>query len=125
MTELLAIAIGGALGALARHGVTQGGTMLFGADFPYGTLIVNVAGSLLIGVAYVAIVERGALNPALRPALMVGFLGAFTTFSTYSLQAIALLQEGRGLAAASYVMGSVVLCLVATGIGIALTRTLP
>lgn len=125
MIELVAIAIGGALGALARHGAAGVGNTLFGIDFPWGTLIVNVVGSLLIGIAYVLLIERLALSPIWRSALIVGFLGAFTTFSTYSLQAIALLQEGRLAAAASYVLGSVVLCLAATALGIGMGRFVP
>ncbi len=125
MIELLAIAIGGALGALTRHGVTIASTTAFGTGFPYGTLIANVAGSLLIGVAFVWLVERHQLSPVIRSAVIVGFLGAFTTFSTYSLQAFALLEDGRLAAATSYVLGSVILCLAATAAGIALARLLP
>lgn len=123
MLELIAIAVGGAAGALARHGVTHLGNVAFGVDFPWGTLIVNVAGSLAIGVAWVVLMERGALSPAARSAIVVGFLGAFTTFSTYSLQAIALMEQGRLAAAGTYVFGSVLLCLAGTGAGIFLTRS--
>ena len=124
MTELFAIAIGGAIGALARHGVAALGNSWFGTGFPYGTLMANVIGSLLIGIAYVLLVERAALSPAARAAIIVGFLGALTTFSTYSLQAVALLEEGRPGAAALYIVGSVLLCLSATAAAIWATRTL-
>jgi len=124
MAELLAIALGGALGALARHGLTNLTSALMGAHFPWGTLVVNVLGSLAIGVVFVLLVEKNLFSLVWRSALIVGFLGAMTTFSTFSLQTIHLLQEGRWLAAGGYAMSSLFICLLATSAGIVLGRQL-
>ena len=118
----IAVAIGGALGAMARYGVS---TLVFDASsqrFPYATLSVNVLGSFLIGILFVLIVEKGLLPPEMRSILMVGFLGAFTTFSTFSLDALGLWQNGHLLLALAYALGTVVLCLAAISIAVWLTR---
>jgi len=125
MLELFAIALGGAAGALARHGAAHAIDSWLGTHFPFGTMFVNIAGSLLIGLAFVLLIERLTLAPIWRSVMIVGFLGAFTTFSTYSLQALALLEAGRFAAAAAYVVGSVVICVAATAAGMALARQLP
>ncbi|HAK53329.1 MAG TPA: fluoride efflux transporter CrcB [Gammaproteobacteria bacterium] len=122
MTEALVIAAGGALGALARFWSANFVTQILGAHFPYGILLVNVVGSCLIGVAFVLLVEKASADTLWRPFIIVGVLGAFTTFSTFSLQALDLLEAGRTLAAAAYVAGSVVLCLVGIALGVAITR---
>jgi CrcB protein len=119
----IAVAIGGALGAMARYGVS---TLLFDAStqkFPYATLSVNVLGSFLMGILFVLIVEKGLLPPEMRSILMVGFLGAFTTFSTFSLDALGLWQNGHLLLALVYALGTVVLCLAAISIAVWLTRS--
>jgi CrcB protein len=118
----IAVAIGGALGAMARYGVS---TLVFDASsqrFPYATLSVNVLGSFLIGILFVLIVEKGLLPPEMRSILMVGFLGAFTTFSTFSLDALGLWQNGHLLLALVYALGTVVLCLAAISIAVWLAR---
>jgi CrcB protein len=125
MYELTAIGIGGAAGALARYGVAHYSNYLFGSHFPYGTLIVNVVGSFLIGVLFVLFTERAMMSPIWRSALIVGFLGAFTTFSTFSLQALALMEEGRLAAALTYIASSVIICILAAGVGMFLARQLP
>jgi len=120
--QWLAVAIGGALGAMGRYGV---GAILFpveGTRFPLSTLVVNVLGSLLMGVAYVVIVEKSLLGGQWRELLMIGFLGAFTTYSTFSLDALALWQNGHLALALSYVVATLVLCLGGTLTGLALTR---
>lgn len=116
---LLLIAVGGAVGALARYGVSgwvQGGAGLF----PWGTLAVNVSGSFLVGVAFRCL-EAGLLAPEWRPAITVGLLGAFTTFSTFSFEAVTLAQEGEWSRAGGYVLLSVALALAAVvgGLGAA------
>ena len=93
MATLVAIAIGGAVGSLARYGIALYFEHLFGSEFPYGILIANITGSLLIGFFFVLIVERGLLPEIWRPIVMLGFLGGFTTFSTFSLHTIVFLQE--------------------------------
>ena len=118
----LAVALGGALGAMGRYGV---GGMLFpveGSRFPLSTLVVNVLGSILMGVAYVVIVEKSLLGGQWRELLMIGFLGAFTTYSTFSLDALALWQNGHLALALFYVVITLFLCLGGTLTGLALTR---
>jgi CrcB protein len=113
MKQLLFIALGGAGGALARHWLSTVVHASAQSHFPWGTLLVNVLGSFAIGIAYIAIVERGALHPDWRSVTMVGFLGAFTTFSTFSLETLALLENGQAVLAVGYVVASLVVCLLA------------
>jgi fluoride exporter len=122
--QWLVVAAGGALGAMARFGVNSLMFPLLGNRFPLGTLLVNVAGSVLMGVFYVLIIERGILPAALRDLLMVGFIGAFTTFSAFSLDTLALWQNGHLALAGAYVFLSIVLCLAGTLVAIVLTRLL-
>jgi len=124
MGQLLFIAGGGALGALLRFWVSSGVYSLLGRDFPWGTLAVNLSGSLAMGFCYVLLVERLALGGEWRALLMVGVLGAFTTFSTFSLETLNLIEEGEPLRALANVMFSVVFCLVAAWIGIVAGRSL-
>ena len=91
---------------------------------PIGTLFVNAFGSLIIGVVYVLLVEKQLIHPDWRGVLMVGFLGAFTTFSTFSLEAINLLEAGQLAHALGYMLISVVLCVFMAGAGMQLTRVL-
>jgi CrcB protein len=115
---LLFIAGGGALGALARYGVGGWVQSHAGFAFPWGTFAVNLAGSLLIGFA-VRFLEGVAVTPEVRALVTVGFLGAFTTFSTYSYEALTLLRDGDWRRAAFYSLGSVLLGVVAVGVGMA------
>ena len=124
MSEILAIAFGGALGAVARYLLGQGANLWFGTDFPYGILLINIIGSLLMGILFVILVEKSMFPVILRSTLLVGFLGAFTTFSTFSLQTLSLIETGRLGAAATYVVASVILCLIAVSIGLFATREL-
>lgn len=129
MNYYLAIAVGGALGAMSRYGLmnlvqaTLSGR-LPGDQFPWGTWIVNVSGSLLIGILYVLIAEKMALPPEARALLVVGFLGAFTTFSTFSLDTLLLIQQGWLLQATAYIVSSVLVCILVTWLGMALARLL-
>ena len=95
-----------------------------GKDFPFGTLMVNVVGSLLIGLLYVLLMERGQFDFPWRGLLIIGFLGAFTTFSSFSLDTIVLLELGEIDKALLNVGGSVVGCLSATYLGIWMARQL-
>lgn len=122
MWQTLAIALGGAVGALLRFWVSTGLHALLGRGFPYGTLTVNVMGSLSIGTLSVLFLERLALGPEVRLMVLVGILGAFTTFSTFSLETINLLEDGRVLAAGANVMLNISLCVAATWIGLVLAR---
>jgi CrcB protein len=115
----LAISIGAILGANARF--LLGGWALdrLGAEFPYGTLLINVTGSFAIGVVY-ALIERHGAPDWVRPLLIVGFLGAYTTFSTFSLDALAMAERAAWLAAGAYVLGSVAVSMVAVWVGVVL-----
>lgn len=122
MLQSLAIAGGGAIGALLRYWSVGAVHGVLGRDFPWGTLMVNVAGSLLMGIAWVWLVDRALLGGEWRSLLMVGGLGAFTTFSTFSIETLRLLEDGRLLLALLNVMGSVLLCLLAVWGGALLAR---
>jgi CrcB protein len=110
----LAVAGGGALGSLARFWMTGAVTALTGARFPYGTLLINILGSFVIGgVAGLTLTPaRLAMHPDVRVFLMVGICGGFTTFSAFSLQMLELLQNGDVVAGLLYAAGSVLLCLL-------------
>lgn len=124
MGELAAIAAGGALGAIMRFWVSGGIYAWLGRDFPYGTLSVNLIGSFLIGVTFILLTERLTLGTEVRAFILIGFLGAFTTFSTFSLETLLLLQEGFLIKAAGNILLSVFLCIIATWSGIILARSL-
>ena len=106
----LAIAIGGAMGALARYGATQAVVTLSGTSLtsPLATLMVNVAGSAMMGACYGFLAGGGAFSEPMRLFLMVGFLGALTTFSSFSLDVVALAERGQVPLAVLYATGSVV-----------------
>ena len=111
------------MGALARHGVSTAVAAAFGPRFPLGTLVVNVAGSFAMGWLFALFAERmHVVSPELRLLVMTGLLGAFTTFSTFSVETLALLQAGRWLAGAANVLLSVALCLGAAWLGTLLVR---
>ena len=118
MLQTVVIATGGAFGALMRFWVSSATYAMLGRAFPYGTLMVNVLGSLLMGFLFVWLTERSSLSPEWRSLILVGFLGAFTTFSTFSLETFNLLQGGEVSKALFNILLSVVLCLLATWIGV-------
>ena len=118
----LAVAIGGALGSVARYALSSWIFDITSHKFPYATLIVNVAGSFVMGILFVVVVERAALPAEMRSLLMIGFIGAFTTFSAFSLDALGLWQNGHVLMSVIYMITAVILCLVAISTAIWLTR---
>jgi CrcB protein len=118
MYELIAIALGGALGAISRYLVVGLVTDYMGKSFPFGTMTVNITGSFFIGMLYVLVVQKLHLAPELKAILVVGFLGSFTTFSTFSLETFSLIERGHFTQAGIYLVGSVVLGLLAVWAGI-------
>ncbi|MEH6543848.1 MAG: fluoride efflux transporter CrcB [Porticoccaceae bacterium] len=120
--QWLAVAAGGALGALGRYGLNGLVHHYSSLRFPLGTLLANVIGSALMGVMFVLIIERGILPPIWREFAMIGVLGAFTTFSTFSLDTLTLWHNGQPLMAVGYVLANVTLCLLFTLATIGLTR---
>lgn len=125
MTVLL-IALGGAIGSLARYYLSEAIALLVGPAFPWGTLIVNVTGSLVIGFVAGGGGENGRWveSAVARQFVMVGLCGGYTTFSAFSLQTVGLLEAGEIGHAGAYIVGSVVLCLVATWAGFAMAAAL-
>ena len=113
------VALGGALGSVARYWCSGVVARAMGETFPWGTLIVNVSGSLVIG--FIATVSgpdgRFLIPPEARQFMMVGILGGYTTFSSFSLQTLSLARDGEWLLAGANIVGSVVLCLIAVWVG--------
>jgi CrcB protein len=124
MLQLIAIAVGGAFGSVARYGVSMSVYGLLGRGFPYGTLVVNVLGSFAMGLLTVLLLDRAAVGPEARAAVLIGFLGGFTTFSAFSIETLSLLQDAKWLAAGINAIGSVSACLGATWLGLWLGRQL-
>ncbi|BBL70845.1 fluoride efflux transporter CrcB [Methylogaea oryzae] len=122
MHPALAVAVGGAVGSVARYWTSLAVYQWLGRDFPYGTLAVNVAGGLLMGFLTELLVARYAVAVEWRLLVLVGFLGGFTTFSTFSMDTWILLQEGEFAKAGLNALASVLLCLVAVWIGLHLAR---
>lgn len=122
MNAYLFVATGGALGALIRFWINVNLDKLHPSNFPWGTVLVNVLGSFLIGVLFVLFAEKISVSEQTKSFLTVGFLGAMTTFSTFSLDALLLLDQGEYNAAFFYIMGSIITCLFATFLGMNLTR---
>lgn len=122
MTHLFLVALGGALGASARYGAGLAALRLFGPGFPAGTLTVNIAGSLAMGLFAGYLALRHAETEGLRLFIATGFLGGFTTFSAFSLDAVALWERGDTLLSAIYVLASVTASILALFTGIILAR---
>ncbi len=117
---LAQVALGGAIGSVARFLTVAGAARLLGGGFPWGTLAVNVTGSFAMGLLWIWLDARGLTR--LAPLLAVGVLGGFTTFSAFSLDAVRLWENGSTLAAGLYAAGSVVVSLAALAGGAALMR---
>ena len=121
---ILAVASGGALGALARYGIELGGDV--GRDaFPWPTLGINVSGAFLLGLVYTLLAERVRPTPYLRAFLAIGFLGAYTTFSTWTVEAVLLVRDGAVGMAATYALVTVVAGLLSVVGGMAAGRACP
>jgi fluoride exporter len=122
VADVVWVGLGGFLGANARYALGVWVINRVGAGFPLHTLLINVTGSLAIGVLMVLLTERFVVDPAWRLLLVVGFLGGYTTFSSYTFEALALAEAGDWLGAAWYVLGSNGLGLAAVYLGVVLGR---
>ena len=121
IVRVLLIALGGAIGSVCRYGLGGLAYRLSGSVFPWGTLAVNIIGSLVIGFL-LGVFERGAIGPNMRMFLFVGILGGFTTFSSYTLETFSLFREGQARLAITNMMVSNIVGLAAVFIGFAIFR---
>ena len=121
MRTVLAVALAGAVGALARWGIGAWFGQRF-PSFPWGTMVINVSGSFILGVMFAILVERNIGSPVLRVALMTGLMGAYTTFSTFSLETFRLFEDGATGSALANIGFSVVLGLLGVWLGIIVGR---
>jgi CrcB protein len=124
MRQALAIAAGGAIGSLLRYWVSSGTHAVLGRGFPYGTLTVNVLGSLLMGFLYIWLLDRVVAGPVLRAFLLIGVLGGFTTFSSFSIESLNLIEAGQVMKALANILLSVTVCIAAAGLGVLMARQL-
>lgn len=122
MEKFLIISAGAVLGANARYLISDWAARKLGVGFPYGTFIINLTGSLLIGLFLTLATERFVVDPRLRLFITIGFLGAYTTFSTYAYESFTLIYQGQWLAGMLNLLGSVLLGVAAVGAGIFLGK---
>jgi CrcB protein len=123
--QYVAVAVGAMLGANLRFLVGNWAADQFGAEFPYGTLLVNVSGAFAIGIVLEFIGERVGISPVWRLFFATGFLGGYTTFSSYTWETLSLIQDGEWLPAAVYVFGSNLVGLVGVWLGSLVARLAP
>lgn len=122
---IMAVAVGGALGSVGRYLVAAVWLPAAGPHaLPWGTLFVNIAGSFLYGLLFAVLTQYLSASGTLRIALLAGFLGGFTTFSSFSFESVRLFQEGQAALAIGYVLASVTSCLLAVWLGLAITRNI-
>ena len=124
MEKFLLISVGAILGANARYWIGDWSAQKWGVAFPYGTLIINLTGSLLIGFFLTLATERLMLDPRWRILFVVGFLGSYTTFSAYTYESFNLLFNGQWVSGLVNLFGSSILGIVSVGIGVYLGKTL-
>ncbi len=122
MNQVMAIAIGGALGSVLRYLLSNATHAWLGRGFPYGTLAVNVLGCLVMGFLFVLLVERVGTGAVWRAGLLIGLLGGFTTFSSFSIETFNLIEQGAMAKAAGNMAASLLLCVGATWLGVSLAR---
>ena len=124
MQVYVAIAVGGTLGCWSRYGMTLLIQAIWGREFPYATLSINVLGSFLMGFLFIETLERLTIGPHFRIGLLTGFLGGFTTFSTFAMESLLLAEQGEAIKSALYVALSVGLGLLAAFAGAYIARNL-
>lgn len=118
MLNLIAIFLGGGIGAVSRFLISLNLTKIYNVNLPIATFLVNIIGSFAIGFLYILFMGKTDLTPALKLALTVGFCGGLTTFSTFSLELFEMISHQQFIQAAIYALLSVLVCLVMTGIGV-------
>lgn len=123
MLQLGVIALGGAVGALLRFWVSAALYRWLGRDFPWGTLGVNIVGSFLMGILLVLFLERSMVSAETRAAVLIGLLGAFTTFSTFSIETVTLIEQASYLKGILNAFVSMGLCILACWVGVLLGRS--
>ena len=124
LSNYLWIALGAVVGASARYFVSLQIARHFSTTFPYGTLLINITGSMVVGFFLVFSTERALLDPRWRLLVVIGFCGSYTTFSSYAFESFALLERGQWLLTGANILGSNVLCLAAVMAGAAIARGL-
>lgn len=124
MWTVVSLAVGGTLGCWSRYLLTNLVQIVYGRDFPYATLIINVLGSFLMGFIFIETLERLSVPPVIRTGVLTGFLGAFTTFSTFEMETLLLVQEGSGAKALLYIFLSVAAGFLAAFLGAYIARNL-
>jgi CrcB protein len=122
--DFLVIAVGAVLGANARYLLSRYSARLMGPVFPYGTLVINVLGSMIVGFFVVWTTERVLADPRWRLLVVVGFCGSFTTFSSYAFESMAYFEQGQWLLMVTNILSNNLLCLGAALAGMALARVL-
>ena len=122
MGQLVAIACGGAIGALSRFGLQQWIASIYNGRFPLAIFVANSIGSLCLGLLYVLIVEKGIVPEVWRAFLIIGLIGAFTTFSTFSLDSIRLIEQGEWPMALGNIVANLVVGLVGAYVGLSIGR---
>lgn len=122
MSIYLAIAAGGAVGAVSRYWMSGSVGQMLGHSFPFGTLSVNVLGSFLMGLLAILLTEKIPLDDSVRLGLITGMLGAFTTFSAFAMDTLGLMQSGALLRSLMYIVASVVMCVLAALAGVLIAK---
>ena len=124
LVTILLVGAGGFFGAISRYLLDGWVTQLVGGRFPWGTLVINLSGSFVLGLLFALAIERTALPESIRPPILIGFLGAYTTFSTFTLETWRLVEGGQWALAIANVAGSIVLGMVAVVAGLLLGRAI-
>lgn len=124
MWAYVAIAIGGVLGCWARYAMTNLVQAIYGRDFPYATLSINILACFMMGFLFEETLDRLTISPVLRVGILTGFIGGFSTFSTFAMETLLLMEQGEGGKSALYVVVSIVLGLMAVTGGVYLARNL-
>ena len=124
LNQVIAIAAGGAFGSLLRFWMSNGVYAMVGRSFPYGTLVVNVVGCVVMGLLSALVLGRVGGDPVVRAGLLIGLLGGFTTFSTFSMETVTLIEQGSLMKAGGNIIASMALCVGGTWIGLVIGRQL-